>query len=444
MPSSRGPDSCHPFSSGSPERLLRSSPPPLGSARTSPASVFKSMTFPTTGQHHRRDQDAQIHDAQIHDARRDGDPDPSAGAAMSFLQRVDHLTWAWFTLPMSTGGLALVLAAQPHTFRGLTTIGTVVFLCTVAVFLTLSSLIAVRFARTPSALGASLRNPKESLFQPAFAIAAFTILGGVQRYGRPACGPWLAAAMRVLFWVYTAATVLAMLAHYYALFGGRRIGSKAMTPALVLAVFPPMLSGTLASLIAADQPPRHRVPVVVAGVTLQGLGFLVSLLVNAAYVVRMLDAGFPPVQLRPSMFVAVGPPAFTTLALLGIADALPAGYGYFARYPAAAEVIPPLALTCSVFIWTLGVWFLFMAVVGCVSVWRELRFSLAWYAFVFPNSGLVISVIALGNAMDSEGVRWVASVLTVVLVAVFVFVVGMNVKAVLAGEIAWPGKDEDS
>lgn len=39
-----------------------------------------------------------------------------------------------------------------------------------------------------------------------------------------------------------------------------------------------MLTGTFANLIASDQPPAQRMPIIVAGVTFQGLGFMVSLL----------------------------------------------------------------------------------------------------------------------------------------------------------------------
>ncbi len=45
------------------------------------------------------------------------------GYYVTFLERVDHFTWAWFTLTMSTGGVALLLSVQPYTFRGLNTLG---------------------------------------------------------------------------------------------------------------------------------------------------------------------------------------------------------------------------------------------------------------------------------------------------------------------------------
>lgn len=363
---------------------------------------------------------------------------------VSLLDRIDHLTWAWFTWPMATGGISLVIAAQPHTFSGLTVIGTIFFIADIIITLTLTALITVRFCRNPSALQRSLVNPKEALFSPAFGIAIFTILGGIQRYGVPNCGPWLIVVVRVLFWIYTAFSTVVMCIQYYVLFASQKLSNKIMTPALVLTVFPPMLVGTLASIMGPYQSPHDRIPILVAGVTMQGLGFLVSLLVNAAYLVRLLDSGLPPLPMRASMFIAVGPPAFTTTALIGIADAIPAGYGYFAAHPVAVDMMPPLALVFSVLIWTLGFWFLFMAILGCARSYRSMKFGLAWYAFVFPNSGLVLSIIALGNAFNSEGIKWVGSVATVVLVAVYFFVLGMNVRAVLQRRILWPGKDEDA
>jgi hypothetical protein len=45
--------------------------------------------------------------------------------------------------------------------------------------------------------------------------------------------------------------------------------------------------------------------------------------------------------------------------------------------------------------------------------------------------------------MGSEGVLWVGSAMTVALVIVWLGTVGMCVRAVVKGEIVWPGKDED-
>lgn len=50
---------------------------------------------------------------------------------------------------------------------------------------------------------------------------------------------------------------------------------------------------------------------IVAGLTAQGLGMLVSLLMYACYLRRMVQFGLPSPHSRPAMFIAVGPPGFT-------------------------------------------------------------------------------------------------------------------------------------
>lgn len=62
---------------------------------------------------------------------------------------------------------------------------------------------------------------------------------------------------------------------------------------------------------------------------------------------------------------------------------------------------------------------------------------------MFPNTGFVIAIINIGNQLDSAGIRWVGSIGTILLVAMWLFVMGMNVRAVVKRDILWPGKDED-
>lgn len=85
-------------------------------------------------------------------------------------ERIDHVTWAWFTLPMSTGGIALILSIQPHTFHGLLIIGRIVFVFNLVVWCTLVILISTRFVRNPGKFYASLSHPTESLFVPTYKL----------------------------------------------------------------------------------------------------------------------------------------------------------------------------------------------------------------------------------------------------------------------------------
>lgn len=201
------------------------------------------------------------------------------------LNRLEHWTWANYTFPMSTGGLSLLLSekTQAFNFRGLQTIGKVVYIFDLVVFSLVTAAIIYRFSRFRGTLKASISHPTEGLFLGTSALSLATIISGIARYGIPECGPWLVVAYRALFWIYFAVTFMIAVGQYSLLFTSPALKIQDMTPAWDLPIFPFMLSGTIASVGASDQPPVHAVPMIVAGLTAQGLGMIVSLFMYACY-----------------------------------------------------------------------------------------------------------------------------------------------------------------
>ncbi|KAJ4988581.1 C4-dicarboxylate transporter/malic acid transporter [Stagonosporopsis vannaccii] len=372
---------------------------------------------------------------------------PNFQDASSLSARLQHLTWAWYTFPMSTGGLALLLSprTQPHTFPGLLTIGKAIYIFDLLIFLTITLLIIHRFLRAPTLLCASITHPSEGLFMPTAFLSLANVIGGIGVYGVPACGPWLTTTYRVLFWTYFATTFLLALGLYHMLFTNPSLRVEDMTPAWDLPIFPVMLTGTLAAVGAGDQPETYAVPMLVAGTLGQGLGMLVSLLMYACYIHRMIQYGLPSPASRPAMFIAVGPPAFTSLALIGMANAWPRGASYFGiEGEALGHVFQMLATVTAVFIWLLAFWFFGIALLANLAVAREITFHLNWWAYIFPNVGFTIATIKIGDQFKSEGVRWVGSVMSILLVAAYLFVLVMHVSALLKKQILLEGKDEDN
>lgn len=143
------------------------------------------------------------------------------------------------------------------------------------------------------------------------------------------------------------------------------------------------------------------------------------------------------------MFISVGPPAFTGLAVIGMSNNIPANYGYFASHPTAIESLRQIALVFAIFIWGLAFWFFSISLVSCLAVAKKMSFHLVWYAYVFPNVGLTIAVIQIGRGLESNAVQWVGSIMTILLVATWLFVMGAHARALWRGDILWPGKDED-
>ncbi|KAH8673282.1 voltage-dependent anion channel [Xylariales sp. PMI_506] len=346
---------------------------------------------------------------------------------------------------MATGGLALLLSeqSQAYPFRGLQTIGKVVYIFDLCAFTLVTTAIVYRFTRFPGTLKASIVHPTEGFFLGTSQLSMASIIAGIARYGIPACGPWLVVAYRVLFWLYFAITLMLAVGQYALLFTLPQVRIQDMTPAWDLPIFPFMLSGTVAAVGAAAQPIEQAVPMIVAGLTAQGLGMLVSMCMYAAYIVRMISWGFPSPNSRPGMFIAVGPPSFTSLALIGMANDFPVQEDYFGDAELTLQIFRAMATMISVFIWSLSVWFFFIAVISCLAVRKHLTFHLNWWAFVFPNVGFTLTVISLGKNFRSSGVMWLGTVMSILLVALWIFVFYHHIRAIIRKDILSEGKDED-
>lgn len=143
------------------------------------------------------------------------------------------------------------------------------------------------------------------------------------------------------------------------------------------------------------------------------------------------------------MFISVGPPSFTGLALIGMSNALPTDYGYFAHHPLAAEILQVQATFVAIFLWGLALWFFGITVTAVLMCARKMSFHLIWWSLVFPNIGFAIATANIGDQLEGPSILWVSSAMAILLVALWIFVFMSMVRAVWTGQILMPGKDED-
>jgi C4-dicarboxylate transporter/malic acid transport protein len=367
--------------------------------------------------------------------------DPST--SISFADRLKHFTWANFTITMSTGGIALLLGSQPHAFSGLFTIGKIVYIVDIILFVLVSCAITYRFIKFPGTFKQSLVHPTELLFMPTSLLSLASIISAIGIYGIPATGHWLVEAYIVLFWLYFSCTFISGVAQYYYLFSRPQFTIQGMVPSWILPIFPLMLCGTLSSSGAGHMSPTEAMPVIVGGLTAQGTGMLVAFLMYAQYLRRLLQFGLPSPNMRPGMFITVGPPAFTSLAIIGLANDFPAGEMYFGDPAITQQVVKILATFTAIFMWCLAFWFFAISVIACLGASRSMSFHLSWWAFVFPNVGFTIAVIEIGRTLQSQGILWVGTAMTILLVVAYLFVFACEVRSVWRKQIWFPGMDED-
>jgi C4-dicarboxylate transporter/malic acid transport protein len=380
-----------------------------------------------------QDEESQHHHVDINDPNR---------PKLPFKQRLHHFTWAWFTLIMSTGGLSLLIFAQPHQFPGLRQIGLFFYIVTIILFTLVVSAMIARFFFNPGDLKKSLTHSREGFFFPAFFLSMATLITSTQRYAIPANDTALVWAIQVAFWGYVVLTIMLAIGQYSYVFAAHSFGLQTMMPTWILPIFPIMLAGTIASVIADTQPDISAVPIIIGGLTCQGLGMSVSFMMYAHMVGRLMQSGLPNREHRPGLFMNVGPPSFTALALVGMANGLPDRFDADLNGVVDVAIIRIMAVVAGTFLWALAFWWFGIAVIAVVCS-RPKYFHLGFWAMVFPNTGFILATISLGNAYKSDSVLWVATAMSILLFVTYCSVLYLHVRAVIVQDIMYPGRDED-
>lgn len=362
-------------------------------------------------------------------------------------ERISHFSWAWFECTMSTGALATLLGQQPNTFPGLRTIGKVAFIIDLVLFLLFGALITARFIMKPGALSKSLHHPMESFYFGAFWVSIALILYATEQYGVASCGPWLVKALEICYWIYAACAILVSAFQYHVIFDCERLPVVQAMPAWILPVYPFLVLGPLAATLLYDQPRSAGLPILIGGICFQGLGWMIAFVMYTIYFTRLVNSSMPEEHKRMGMFVAVGPAAYTstTFTSLGIqaSKVLPATYlGLNGSYP-VGYIWEAIGVPAGIFFWLFGFWNFLLASISVLFAVKKLHFDLTWWSLIFPQAGLTIAAIQLGNVLGSRAIQDVCSAATIVLVIAWLFVAGMTIRGVLKKQVLYPGMDED-
>ncbi|KAF2086757.1 hypothetical protein K490DRAFT_43640 [Saccharata proteae CBS 121410] len=369
---------------------------------------------------------------------------------LALKERIRHFTWTWFTMTMATGGIANVLHTVPWQFNGLYAIGCIFFILNMVLFLFNIIMISLRFYIYPSTFRASFLHPTESLFIPAAIISFGTILLNISQYGVNSTGQWLNTGMVVLYWIYCALAILLSIGIFLVMWSTQTFTISQMTPVWIFPAYPLLIVGPHAGNLATKVSDSQALDIIVGGVVLQGIGFMVSLMIYSAFLYRLMTQKLPKESLRPGMFISVGPSGFTISGIINMGQALikviPDDFMGEGNGPLAGQVSRILANWAGIWLWGLAFWFFFVSVgahMSCVAH-GKMDFAMTWYSFIFPNTALTTATFAVATALnDNRSINIVGCVLTVALIITWFFVFGMMLRAVILKQILWPQKQED-
>lgn len=133
--------------------------------------------------------------------------------------------------------------------------------------------------------------------------------------------------MEVLFWIWVVAAIFASAGVYLILWSTLIFPIHTMTPVWVFPAYPllitaPFGGNLINSAVKVGLVSRiNGLPVALAAVTVQGMGFSLSFMVLAAFVYRLMTQKLPRDPQRPGVFISIGPSGFT---VAGIGERYPA------------------------------------------------------------------------------------------------------------------------
>ncbi|KAK6349408.1 hypothetical protein TWF696_005693 [Orbilia brochopaga] len=322
------------------------------------------------------------------------------------------------------------------------------------------------FTRSTSKLRRCYR---EGLFSATFLLSSATILintcnYGVNSIGEPSQDNWLSKAVEVLFWVYTFCSIALAIALSYFIISRESHTPQAATPAWALPCFPAMLVGSVGAnvsrtLVTTTDANHNRVfPIIITSILLQGFGILISLMFITIFLKRLMLFRLPSPNLRPGMFMAVGPPGFTSFTIIALGQLgrtvfSPSDFGIPDDF-AVGDAFYVACLLTGMLFYGLAAWWLLLSTtaVAAGAIQKhalrkknvDFNFHLSWWAFLFPNTGLVGATLLLGDIFSSPSVKWVGTAMVIIEFGVWLMLMVQTPRAVWRGRLMVPGKDEDA
>ena len=98
------------------------------------------------------------------------------------------------------------------------------------------------------------------------------------------------------------------------------------------------------------------------------------------YIGRLMSSGLPSPDTRPGMFISVGPPSFTGLAFIGMANAaievLPHTYVLGTATVPTAQVLKIVAVFLAIVLWSLSLFFFCISLLATLNGMKQMSFHL--------------------------------------------------------------------
>ncbi|KAL1705766.1 voltage-dependent anion channel-domain-containing protein [Schizophyllum commune] len=360
----------------------------------------------------------------------------------SLARRIHGWSWQAFPIGMGTGAVYVTLSGLKEHSDALTTVETVFFFLNIILFTLNCTTLLIQAIIYPRQALRLIKDPVKGIFVPLVVLSFATIIIGTINYAVPS-GHVHPGFIYALFWVYVTfalVTCIPMLMIWY----NQPHDLTHFTPAYAFLVFPMMLVGVVAFnvLNVMDPTDPASVGVLLVGYFFQGLGFFMTFFYICIYIIRC--TGFLEGHQANGAFVACGPPGFTALALINLADhAQNILHAHNLVSPMAGEIWYATSVMSGLLLYGLAVFLFFF---GILPYWfklhKHLNEILGCWALTFPNVGWISTTRLLGDIFHVQGLFVVHLFMAVVMCIAWAVLFSLTLLALWKGLI-FCSKPED-
>ncbi|GAA5909046.1 Ssu1p [Sporobolomyces salmoneus] len=352
--------------------------------------------------------------------------------------RAIRFTSSWFSVVMGTGIINSLMYNLPWesshaVFRGL---GAAWLILAMIMFLVFSILTITRYTIYPRIATVMLKHETHSLFLGCIPMGLVTIVSGIALTGHEYGLKTLDTAC-VLWWFSLVLSILTSFGVPIIIFTLHHVSAETFTAAWLLPLVPPSTvaaTGTsICKLLMLQGRYTYAFVILITSYVILGIALMTASAIMVLYLNRLLLHKLPPKEVIVSALLPVGAVGQGGYALLEAGKVASRLFPIIAdqRLELAALGMPlyGVGLVSGLFLWGLGLWFLFLAFVSVGVQFAagskensSLPFNIGLWGFTFPIGSLCLLTFGLADTLNSMFFKVVSTILTALVFVLWVCV----------------------
>lgn len=310
-----------------------------------------------------------------------------------------NFTSQWFLVPQGTGAVALVLHQLDYQFTGLSIISECIWVLTIVMLCSMLLIYLFRAALNPAHVAKLLRTDiMETACLASISIAFTAIIQMTALTLVDSWGQQWGIVVFVLWWINLVMAVTSLIGIMYIFVGMEARGIDLVPVAIRLPAIAALTVAAGGGVVCryGQLAPDLQVSVVIVSYICFGSGFVIALMCDAAFFVRMFDQSWPKRRKIYSIMIACGPYGQGSFALQILGNVVKRGAfsgTHTTKFigSGAEHIVDVCSTLLALILWGHGVfWWAF----ACIAILHALTFeskalirwdqSLGAWSLIFP------------------------------------------------------------